>query len=141
MKAIARTDTGKVRASNQDSYLMETGVYAIADGMGGHNGGETASALAVQVIRKLLPGKEPDRKILELGVSAANRRIYETGREDAALQGMGTTLSLMWEGKDCLWIAHVGDSRIYRLRCGAFEQLTEDHSMVGEMLRNKLLTP
>lgn len=141
MKAIFRTDTGKVRASNQDSCLAKDNVFAVADGMGGHKGGETASALAVQVLKNLLCGRQPELRLLETAVAAANRRIRETGLENPDLEGMGTTLSLLWGSEAELWIAHVGDSRIYRMRGGELEQLTEDHSMVGEMLRNKLLTP
>lgn len=141
MKAIVRTDCGKVRQNNQDSFLNAAPVFAVADGMGGHKGGETASALAVSVLEKLLSGKKPEAKWLTMGVDAANRRIRETGKGNPDLEGMGTTLDVFWEDGNAAWIAHVGDSRVYRFRCGELTQLTEDHSLVGEMLRTHLITP
>jgi len=141
MRISQRTHQGLVRASNQDSLLVAQGVYGVADGMGGHKGGETASRVAVQVLKNALIGKKPEPRALELGIEAANRRIYEMARHDASLSGMGTTVTLLWEDEAQLFIAHVGDSRAYRLRGGELTQITEDHSIVAELMRNKVITP
>ena len=95
MRVCHRTHQGLVRASNQDSVLMDTGVYGVADGMGGHKGGETASRVAVQVIKNALRGKQPEKRALEVGIEAANRRIFDMSRHDSSLNGMGTTLTFL----------------------------------------------
>ena len=141
MMAFAKTDCGKVRTSNQDGYLLSEGLYAVADGMGGHRGGETASRIALETLEKALKGGQPNFARLLRGLEAANRRVWETGRGNPALEGMGTTLEVLWENGNQLLLGHVGDSRIYRLRSGHLEQLTEDHSMVYEMIKKGLLTP
>ncbi len=140
MRVCQRTHQGNVRSSNQDSLIVHEHVYGVADGMGGHQGGETASRVAAQVIRNALNGKLPDSRALKVGVEAANRRVYDMARHDASLNGMGTTLTLLWEGADSLLLAHVGDSRAYRLRGGELEQMTKDHSIVAELLRNNVIT-
>lgn len=140
MQVCQRTDQGLVRASNQDSLLVEEHLYGVADGMGGHNGGETASRVAVQVLKNALGRKMPDVHALEAGVEAANRRVYEMARHDSSLSGMGTTVTLLWEGEESVLVAHVGDSRAYRLRDGELAQMTQDHSLVAELLRNKVIT-
>ena len=141
MRVCHRTHQGLVRASNQDSVLMDTGVYGVADGMGGHKGGETASRVAVQVIKNALRGKKPEKRALDIGVEAANRRIFDMARHDSALSGMGTTLTFLWENESELFLSHVGDSRAYLLRKGELVQITEDHSVVAELVRNKVITP
>ena len=141
MRICHRTHQGLVRASNQDSLLVDEGIFGVADGMGGHNGGETASRVAVQVLKNALHGKQPEQRALEVGVEAANRRIFDMARHDSTLSGMGTTVTLLWENGSTALIGHVGDSRAYRLRDGKLEQMTPDHSVVGELLRNKVITP
>ena len=95
MRVCQRTHQGLVRSSNQDSLLVDQGVFGVADGMGGHNGGETASRVAVQVVKNALRGKRPEVRALEVGVEAANRRIFDMARHDSALSGMGTTLTFL----------------------------------------------
>lgn len=140
MRVCQKTHKGMVRANNQDSLLVAEKLYGVADGMGGHRGGETASRLAAETVISALKDKTPDEKLLRLAVEAANRRIYETAAENENLQGMGTTLTFLWEDGEKAFIAHVGDSRAYRLREGKLEQLTLDHSMVAELLRSNVIT-
>lgn len=141
MRVCQRTHQGLVRSSNQDSLLVDQGVYGIADGMGGHNGGETASRVAVQVIKNALRGKKPEARALEVGVEAANRRIFDMARHDSALSGMGTTLTFLWEADREVHLCHVGDSRAYLLRDGELKQITDDHSLVAELLRSNMISP
>ena len=141
MVAYAKTHQGLVRKTNQDALLVDSGIFGVADGMGGHNGGETASRVAVEVIKNAVQGKQPEHRALELGIEAANRRVFDMGKKDSKLSGMGTTVTLMWEAADLVWIAHVGDSRAYLYRDGELTRQTEDHSMVAELLKNKLITP
>ncbi|MEA4929708.1 MAG: Stp1/IreP family PP2C-type Ser/Thr phosphatase [Candidatus Limiplasma sp.] len=141
MQIYAKTHKGLVRPTNQDSLLVSHNLYGVADGMGGHRGGETASRIAVQVVRNLLQGKAPEEDTLRIGVDAANRRIFEMQKHELSLSGMGTTLTLLWEGRDAVWVAHVGDSRAYLYRDGELTCRTQDHSVVGELLRNKVITP
>ena len=141
MRVCQRTHQGLVRSSNQDSLLVDQGVYGVADGMGGHKGGETASRVAVQVIKNALRGKKPEVRALEVGVEAANRRIFDMARHDSALSGMGTTLTFLWESETEIHLCHVGDSRAYLLREGEFAQITNDHSLVAELLRNNMISP
>ena len=141
MQIYSRTHKGLVRETNQDAVLIKDTLYGVADGMGGHLGGDTASNLALQVIDNMLSNKGPAENTLRIGVEAANRRVYERQRFDLSLKGMGTTLTLLWEGNAAILVAHVGDSRAYLLRDGKLVHVTEDHSIVGEMLRNKEITP
>ena len=140
MRICHRTHQGKVRSSNQDSLLVDERIYGVADGMGGHNGGETASRVAVQVMKNALRNKAPEPRALEMGMEAANRRIFDMARHDSALSGMGTTVTLLWENGNEALLCHVGDSRAYLLRDGVFQQVTEDHSVVAELLRNGVIT-
>lgn len=140
MHVCQRTHQGLVRTSNQDSLLADGLVFGVADGMGGHKGGETASRVAVQVIKNALHGRTPEEQALRLSVEAANRRVFEMSRHDGSLSGMGTTVTFLWEGGDFVLVAHVGDSRAYRLRDGKLEQMTRDHSIVAELLRNNVIT-
>ena len=140
MRVCHRTHQGLVRASNQDSLLVDASVYGVADGMGGHKGGETASRVAVQVIKNALRGKKPEQRALDMGVEAANRRIFDMSRHDSALSGMGTTLTFLWEDQEQVLLAHVGDSRAYLVREGSLRQITDDHSVVAELMRNGVIT-
>lgn len=141
MLIFSKTDRGLVRPTNQDTLLVTDALYGVADGMGGHRGGETASRVAVQVIRNLLDRKAPDESTLRVGLEAANRRVFEMQRRDAALSGMGTTLTFLWEAEAEMLIAHIGDSRAYLYRDGTLTQRTDDHSVVGELVRNRAITP
>ena len=131
-----RTDVGRVREGNEDSYLAEPPLFAIADGMGGHSAGEVASETAVKVISDgaAQVSSEDPRSLARL-LNNANAAIYTKAQSDAALLGMGTTCTLLMAGEGIAHIAHVGDSRAYRLREGAIEQLTDDHTLVGRMVR------
>lgn len=140
MIVAARTHAGWVRPNNQDTLLLTGRLYGVADGMGGHNGGEVASNGAAAVIGDMLSGLEPNEKRLESGIQAANRRLYEQQAQDAALSGMGTTVTVLWEGTEEVFVGHVGDSRAYLLRDGVFTQVTQDHSVVAEMMRQGILT-
>lgn len=140
MQVCHRTHQGLVRKSNQDSLLVEERLYGVADGMGGHQGGETASRVTVQVLKNALSGKRAEEQAFRVGVEAANRRVFDMSKHDATLNGMGTTLTALWEDDAHILIAQVGDSRAYRLRDGELEQMTQDHSVVAELLRGKVIT-
>ena len=139
MLVIQRTHRGLVRSENEDTLLVEGSLYGVADGMGGHNGGTTASRGAEEGDTTLLRGRPPRRETLRIAVEAANRRIYTLAHDDESLSGMGTTLSVLWEDQNLLLIAHVGDSRVYRLRDGCLSQVTQDHSVVAELVRNHVI--
>lgn len=141
MRVCHRTHQGLVRASNQDNWLAQAPLYGVADGMGGHKGGETASRVALQVFQNAIGRKTPDAEALRMAVEAANRRVYDMSAHDESLSGMGTTMSMIWQDDTRLLIAHVGDSRIYRLREGKLRQMTDDHSFVAELVRNNIITP
>jgi PPM family protein phosphatase len=137
-----RSDTGRQRRGNEDAYFARTPLFAVADGMGGAQAGEVASRLAVEVLEQGLPegsGSIEDR--LRARVREANARINAVGQADDQRAGMGTTLTVAHVGEDELTVAHVGDSRLYRLRDGAFERLTDDHTLVDELVRQGKLTP
>ena len=126
------TDIGRVREGNEDSYLIEPPLYAVADGMGGHRGGEVASQLALETIEDLF---RTDAGSLADQVREANRAVFDQSQEDTAVSGMGTTLTAaLVEGSE-LKLAHVGDSRAYLLRAGALRQLTADHTLVARMVK------
>lgn len=143
LTVATRTNIGKVRKSNQDAVIADDAerLYGVADGMGGHNGGETASAGARDGIIDLLRGKAPEMNSLRTGIMAVNRRLFLRQKEDESLSGMGTTLTALWVGERVIYVGHVGDSRAYRLRDGRLEQMTKDHSMVAELVRAGMLTP
>ena len=133
------TDVGCVRAHNEDAFLADPalGLFAVADGMGGHQGGKTASHLAVGLLGEGLPGppeapEEARREALATGVRRACRTIFDTALGDLALRGMGTTLTCLWVAGAEGVVAHVGDSRCYLLREGRLTQLTDDHTLVNE---------
>jgi PPM family protein phosphatase len=135
------TDTGRKRRHNEDSFVLSPPVFAIADGMGGANAGEVASGLAVEALREAPSGDgDGEGRVVSL-IQEANRRVYERALEDAAASGMGTTMTLALLEEDTVRIGHVGDSRAYLIRDGELEQLTEDHSLVGGLVRLGKLTP
>ncbi len=144
MITAIRTHTGKIRKSNQDSLLAVSGVfplYAVADGMGGHRGGNVASAMAVACLSEMDLSLPPDKDLLNAAVLLANALIWKRQRSDFGLSGMGTTLTALWEGPEYVILAHVGDSRAYLYRGGMLTQKTSDHSLVGELLRSGAITP
>jgi serine/threonine protein phosphatase PrpC len=136
-----RTDTGRQRNANEDSFFTSAPLFVVADGMGGAQAGEVASKAAAESFAGELPQAPPER-VLEETIEGANRTIHELARKDPSLAGMGTTITAAivdLEG-EAVAIGHVGDSRAYRLREGSFEQLTRDHSLVEEMRRKGQLT-
>ena len=137
---VSRTDVGRVRKSNQDALIIGEGIAGVADGMGGHNGGEIASGETRDGMLRELHGQKPDREILETAVRKVNLEIWERQEKDATLTGMGTTLTLLWPGEKDMLIAQIGDSRAYLIRDGKMRQVTEDHSLVGDMVRRGVLT-
>jgi len=139
----ARTDPGQKRDINQDSYATAASVLVVADGMGGHRGGEVASTIAVQeVIQRF---DEPSIDMLEGAVQAANTRIIDDAAFNPGLHGMGTTVVALafvqLEDGLALGAINVGDSRMYRLTGGELQQLTEDHSLVEALVREGRITP
>lgn len=137
-----RTDVGKVRANNQDAPIVseKLRLYGVADGMGGHKGGEVASTSARDNLLRELEGKTPSVATLSGAIEEVNRQIYHQQEHDDALTGMGTTLSVLWMSDNFVYIGHVGDSRVYLLRDGEFKQMTLDHSLVEQLVREGVLT-
>ncbi len=143
LEPFGATDAGKVRANNEDALLVGEGrdetLFVVADGIGGFEAGEVASRIAVDVLRDLEPGAS-----FEAAIREANRRILAVGRGDERLSGMGTTIVAVRFGgtreEPVAEIAHVGDSRAYLLRGGSLRPLTEDHSLVAELVRSGDLT-
>jgi protein phosphatase len=134
----ARTDTGRARSANEDSYWVRSPLFVLADGMGGAQAGEVASKTAVDVFSDqggLPDGPGTYEERLAALVAQANERVHERAQSDEQFAGMGTTLTVAYVGEDDLAIAHVGDSRFYVLRDGHLQQLTDDHSLVGELVR------
>lgn len=137
-----RTDVGKVRANNQDAPIVseKLRLYGVADGLGGHKGGEVASTSARDDLLRELEGKTPSVAALSGAIEEVNRQIYHQQEHDDALTGMGTTLSVLWMSDNFVYIGHVGDSRVYLLRDGEFRQMTLDHSLVEQLVREGVLT-
>ena len=153
IKAYARTDKGKVREMNQDYFyisnsLDEIQLYILADGMGGYNGGEIASSLAVQTAKNYIENnfkdieKDKDSIIQLVGSSMeyANMVVYEKAKGNPNLQGMGTTLEICLIYNNKAYIGHVGDSRIYRIRNSSMKRLTTDHSYVEQLIKEGKIT-
>jgi protein phosphatase len=136
------TDPGRRRHRNEDAYVSEPPLFAIADGMGGAQAGEVASGLAAAVLEEATGEERGEDRVASL-IQEANRRVYARSNEDAATSGMGTTMTVALVDADEGTIAfgHVGDSRAYRVRGGELEQLTDDHSLVGELVRSGRLSP
>jgi PPM family protein phosphatase len=137
----AATDVGKVRTRNEDSFLVDAPLYVVADGMGGHRGGDVASKLTVQTLRTARPAWGPPGGELLDAVRSANRVVYERSAADRELRGMGTTVTALQVAGDAGRIVHVGDSRAYLLRDGALQQLTQDHTLVQQMVDEGQLDP
>lgn len=134
MKVLAgfATDIGRVRQGNEDCYLADSPLFAVADGMGGHRGGEVASHLALDTVEAMhLRGEGT----LADQVREANRVVFQRSGEDREVAGMGTTLTAALVDGDGLHLAHVGDSRAYLLRAGSLRQLTDDHTLVNRMVK------
>jgi protein phosphatase len=136
-----RTDTGRQRNANEDSFLVRPPIFVVADGMGGAQAGEVASKAAADAFSRDLPDAPPEQVLRET-IEAANRTIHEHARADPSLTGMGTTITaaIVNAAAEEVAIGHVGDSRAYRLRGGKLERLTRDHSLVEEMRRKGQLT-
>ncbi len=141
MRIGSKTDKGRVREQNEDSYGYRANLFVVADGMGGHEAGEVASGIAVETILKA--ALQPDiAAALEQAVLQANEAILEETDRHPAYQGMGTTVAVLVLEGSRAYITHVGDSRIYRWSAGSaqLEQLTDDHSLVAELVKNGGLT-
>lgn len=145
MKVFARTDIGRVRPINEDAYYLPVEgecFCAIADGMGGHNAGEVASAMAVQVFSDAMRGREiVSGDELRAAVEQANLAIFRKSMENDQFAGMGTTFTALLQADKRLMIAHVGDSRAYLLRGERILRITVDHTLVEEMVLKGLITP
>ena len=156
-KSFGFSDPGRTRDHNEDSYLCndEERLFLVADGMGGHASGETASQLAVSSVEEFFirsrsediewpitynKGLSSEQNRLLAAVTLANRHILEQAKHDDSMKGMGTTLNGVTIEEDCLAIVNVGDSRLYRVRNEEIQQITHDHSLVGEQERKGLLT-
>jgi PPM family protein phosphatase len=132
------TDTGRVRDHNEDAYIVEPPLYAIADGMGGANAGEVASQLALETIGDMQRAGETT---LDDEVREANRVVFERSSEDTKFAGMGTTVTAALASADALHLVHVGDSRAYVMRAGSLRQLTRDHTLVDRMVQAGEISP
>jgi protein phosphatase len=153
IRAVLRTDVGLVRSENQDFGMYTTAdeekeshpggrLMIVADGMGGHRGGATASRLAAETVKAQYLGSETSDipAALRESLARANARIFSEAQSNPELRGMGTTTSVLAVRGDRGWLAHVGDSRIYLVRNDDIQQLTDDHSLVATMVREGLLT-
>ena len=127
----AATDIGQVREGNEDSYLVVEPLYAVADGMGGHRGGEVASSLALETVQGMFERREGS---LAEQVAEANRAVFDRSQSDRKVSGMGTTLTAAQVDGNRVHLVHVGDSRAYLLRGGELTQITEDHTLVHRMV-------
>jgi protein phosphatase len=152
--AWASTDVGQRRHANEDSYLWapDLGLVAVADGMGGHRGGRLASSMAVETLDVTLRASWPGRRargvsgfdvaaLLHGSMRHANARIHAHGSADPDVRGMGTTASALLFDDERAIVAHVGDSRVYRVRDGRIEQLSRDHTLVAQQVAAGLITP
>lgn len=134
----ARTDIGRVRVRNEDSFLLDpdASLYAVADGMGGHAAGDVASRTAVASLSAAFA----ETRSLLAAMKSANRAVIERAAQDPALAGMGTTMTAVHIRGTALLVGHVGDSRLYRLRDGELTQLTRDHTVAQDMIEDRRLT-
>lgn len=143
MEYGVKSDVGKVRSINQDSSLTINGemqIFAVADGMGGHKAGEIASAMAIETIQKYQGQKDDIRQMLNEIIQNADQQIYAAQENNADCQGMGTTLTMAVVKGNLLYIGHVGDSRAYLYRNDHLLQITTDHSLVNELLKQEQIT-
>lgn len=157
IKAYGQSDVGRVRSSNEDAWgvFPDLQFFVVADGMGGHAGGEVASRMAVDTMRDFilssLPSSEvtwpaevdrnlpvPIKRLVSAG-KLANDKIYQAGRANSKLNGMGTTMVAVLIDQDAAYVAHTGDSRAYLIRNGKIERLTQDHSLVNDYISQGLL--
>jgi serine/threonine protein phosphatase PrpC len=141
VRSTSITDTGRRRRHNEDAYVCEPPLFAVADGMGGAQAGELASNLAAAALRDDTSEREGGEQRVDDLIQEANRRVYQRQSQDAAASGMGTTMTVALVEDGRVAIGHVGDSRAYLIRGGALEQLTEDHSLVAELVRSGKLSP
>ncbi len=153
MKAGAATDIGLQRAMNQDSYHCSRDfgapyLYIVADGMGGHNGGEVASRIAVDTVKSFIENNFKDPQyinnrlvMIRDAIIEANSVIYNLAMVDMGLRGMGTTLTMAMIEDKKVYIGHIGDSRMYLMRNGKCRKLTEDHSLVAQLIKNGSISP
>lgn len=159
IEVAGETNVGMKRNHNEDNFavLEDSGLYIVADGMGGHASGEVASKMAIEALKEFFAATatDPERtwpykmdrskgyeeNRLITGIKLANLRIYESAQRDPRQRGMGTTIVSLFAVEDGVYIAHVGDSRGYRFRDGKIEQLTEDHSLLNDYIKMKRLTP
>ena len=140
IRIVCCTDVGRIRKTNQDAIIVGNGLAGVADGMGGHNAGEVASCGLRDGLLRETEGKSPDKEILAEAVKTVNHELFVRQEEDSSLTGMGTTLTVLWPTEQEMIIAQVGDSRAYLIRNGEMNQMTEDHSMVADMVRKGVLT-
>ena len=154
--SVGMTDVGLKRGHNEDNYLIndELSLFVVADGMGGHAGGEYASAICVTTVEEIISTMEIHEDVgegagdiieiqgerIRYAIRLAGRRIFEKANEEREFHGMGTTAVAVLLSTNHAFVAHVGDSRVYRKRNGVLEQLTEDHSLVNEKLKAGLIT-
>lgn len=153
MRVFAKSDIGKARESNQDSFYVSqpsetTGLYIVADGMGGYNGGDIASRLAVTAAKnyiesnfiKVEHNKEELQKLVKNAIEYANMVVYEKSLENKELEGMGTTIEIVLAYNNRVYIGHIGDSRIYRIRKNFIRKLTVDDSYVQKLVKDGTIT-
>ena len=148
MKVFAKSDIGKAREMNQDSYYVSmpsenTGLFIVADGMGGYNGGEIASRLAIISAKNYIEKeieKKGKTKLIKNAIEYANMVVYEKSKEDQELEGMGTTIEVVLAYNDRVYIGHIGDSRIYRIRKNIIRKLTVDDSYVQKLVKDGTIT-
>lgn len=149
MKVFAKSDIGKAREMNQDAYYASqpsdtVGLYIVADGMGGYNGGEVASTLAVTATKNYIESnfaeiehtKEKLQELVKNAIEYANMLVYEKSKEVQELEGMGTTIEVALVHNNRVYIGHIGDSRIYRIRKHFIRKLTTDHSYVENLVKD-----
>lgn len=136
MQCEVVSEAGLIRDKNEDSYLvcLKRGLFVVADGLGGHQAGEKASNMAVKILDSALTTGNASLILLERAFQKANSLIYREAYHNPALEGMGTTLTAAWLSKGRLYLAHVGDSRVYHIRDHKIKLLTRDHSYITEML-------
>lgn len=136
---LSRTDVGMVRKINQDAIFASPGLLAVADGMGGHKAGEIASQMAIEeisIFENTFPSQAEAQSIFEV----INQYLYNLQNANPNYEGMGTTLTAAWVQKNLVRIAHVGDSRLYLINKKEAKQMTQDHSYVGRLVRDRLIT-
>jgi serine/threonine protein phosphatase PrpC len=153
IRSAGVTHVGKVRSSNEDHFGVfdDLGLYVVADGMGGHAAGEVASLMAVETIRESFQSGGSERtqptsasydasRRVAGAIERANLRIFAAGQDDVNLSGMGTTVATLWIDGTSAYVAHVGDSRVYRMRGAVLEQVTTDHSLINDYLNRGIMT-